>query len=192
MDESLDNWFKREVMIHDEALTRYLRRNWPRSEDIPDLRQEAYVRLYESACQHIPDAVQPFLFAIARRLMTDRVRRQRIVAIDSVGDFDALNVLADDISPERDTAAHQDLRRLVEALDSLPDKCREVIWLRRIDGLSQRQVAIHLGLSEKTVEGHMTKGMKRLTDALLGDIDSGNEHSKSIEGGQGHGKRQHD
>lgn len=192
MDEDLDSWFKREVMIHDEALTRYLRRHWPRSEDIPDLRQEAYTRLYESACQHIPAAVGPFLFAIARRLMADRVRRQRIVAIDSTGDFDALNVLADDISPERDTAAHQELRRLAEALDGLPAKCRDVIWLRRIDGLSQREVAIHLGLSEKTVEGHMTKGMRRLTDAVLGDIESGEEQSKSVEGGHGYGKRQHD
>lgn len=192
MDDVLDSWFKREVMIHDEALTRYLRRSWPHPEDIHDLRQETYVRLFESAQHHIPDIVRPFIFAIARRLMTDRIRRQRTVAIDSTGDIEALNVLVDDLSPERDTAAHQELRRLAEALDSLPVKCREVVWMRRIDDLSQKEVASRLGLSEKTVEGHITKGMKRLTDAILGEIDSLDEPPMKREEGREHGKQHRD
>jgi len=192
MDEALDRWFKREVMIHDEALTRYLRRSWPHPEDIPDLRQEAYIRLLESAHNHIPDVVRPFLFAIARRLMADRIRKQRIVAIDSTGDLDALNVLVDNLSPERDTAGHQELRRLAEALDSLPAKCREVLWLRRIDNLSQKEVAARLGLSEKTVEGHVTKGMRRLTDSILGEVESTDQQATTHEEGRGHGKQHRD
>jgi len=193
MDEPLHSWFKREVMIHDEALTRYLRRHWPHPEDIHDLRQETYVRLFESARTHIPDAVRPFIFVIARSLMADRIRRQRIVAIDSTGDLEALNVVVDDRpSPERDTTAHQALRRLAEALDCLPAKCREVVWMRRIDDLSQKEVAARLGLSEKTVEGHVTKGMKRLTDAILGEIESSEKQTTGREGGQRDGKQQRD
>jgi RNA polymerase sigma factor (sigma-70 family) len=171
MSGDLDTWFKREVVIHDEALTRYLRRRWPYLEDIHDLRQETYARLYEAAQTHRPTAAKPFLFKIAQRLMAARIRRRRIVAIDSMEDFDVSSMLVDDISPERDTAAHQELRQLAEAIDDLPPKCREVIWMRRIDDLSQREVAARLDLSEKTVEKHVMKGMKRLIDALVGEAE---------------------
>jgi len=69
-----------------------------------------------------------------------------------VGDFAALNVLVDVVSPEARAGAHQELRQLARALDDLPKKCREVVWLRRIDDMSQKEVAKRLGLSEKTVE----------------------------------------
>jgi RNA polymerase sigma factor (sigma-70 family) len=168
VNDPLDTWFKREVVVHEEALTRYLHRCWPNPDDIHDLRQETYVRVYESAQKALPVAARPFLFAIARNLMADRIRKQRIVPIDSVGDLDVLNVLVDDLGPEQRTSAHQELRQLAQALDDLPEKCRTVLWMRRIDDLSQKEVAARLGLSEKTVEKHVMKGMKRLTDAVFG------------------------
>jgi RNA polymerase sigma-70 factor (ECF subfamily) len=89
------------------------------------------------------------------------------VSIDAVEDLDALNVMIDDISPERRTSAHQELRRLAEAIDQLPPKCRETIWLRRVDDLSQKEVAEKLGIAQKTVEKHVMKGMKLLAAALF-------------------------
>lgn len=191
-DEALDHWFRREVLPHDEALTRYLRRSWPHPDDIPDLRQEAYVRIYESARTHIPQSAKPFMFVIARRLMADRIRKQRIVAIDSVGDIDALDVLIDDLSPERDTAAYQELRQLAEALDALPPKCREVLWMRRIDDLSQKEVAARLGLSEKTVERHITIGMKRISRVILDAHDPQTHRATTPDEGQEHGEQHSD
>ena len=58
--------------------------------------------------EELRDKVRRLIFA--QRTVADRIRKQRIVAIDSVGDFEALDVLIDDISPERDIAAHQELR----------------------------------------------------------------------------------
>src|SRR5262245_23644240 len=112
MDEALDSWFKREVVVHDEALTRYLRRHCLHTDDIHDLRQEAYVRIYESARARIPTAARPFIFKIAQRLIADQIRRKRIVAIDAMGDLDVSSVVVDDLSPEREAAAHQELRQL--------------------------------------------------------------------------------
>jgi len=188
MDEALDTWFKREVVVHDEALTRYLRRHWPHPDDIHDLRQEAYVRIYESARTHIPMAARPFIFKIAQRLIADRIRRKRIVAIDSMGDLDASSVVVDEISPEREAAAHQELRHLAEALDGLPPKCREVVWMCRIDDLSRKEAAARLGVSEKTVEKHLMKGMKRLIDAVFGEIDIDGWHTARQQDGQERGK----
>ena len=85
MDESLDAWFKREILVHEAALVGYLTRTWPHRHEILDLRQDIYVRVYESAAKVRPFAPKSFLFATARHLLTDRIRRQRIVSIDAVG-----------------------------------------------------------------------------------------------------------
>ncbi len=168
MDELLDSWFKREILAHEEALMRYLGRSWRRRHEIPDLRQEIYIRVYEAAQKSRPSAPKSFLFTTARHLMTDHLRRQRIVAIDTVGDLDALIVPAlEENVPEQRTAAHQELRRLAQALEALPPRCREVIWMRRVEDLAQKEVAIRLRITQKTVEKHVMKGMKLLAEALF-------------------------
>jgi RNA polymerase sigma factor (sigma-70 family) len=168
VDDSLDSWFKREIFCHEAALVRYLNRKWPDRDEIHDLRQEVYIRVYEAALRARPTSPKSFLFATARNLMADRVRRGRIVSIEAMWDLDGLNVMVDEISPERRLRAGQELRRLARAFDRLPAKCREVVWMRRVDGLPQKEVAIRLGVTQKTVERHVIKGMRLLTDAILG------------------------
>jgi RNA polymerase sigma-70 factor (ECF subfamily) len=53
-------------------------------------------------------------------------------------------------------------------LDRLPPRCREVIVLRKIEGLSQREVAARMGIGEDTVERQMVQGMRALVDFMLG------------------------
>jgi RNA polymerase sigma-70 factor (ECF subfamily) len=94
--------------------------------------------------------------------MADRIRRERIVSIRAGGDQEYLNVLVDEISPEQRVGAHQELARLARAFDRLSTKCREVVWLRRVKELSQKQVAERLGLTEKTIEKHLRTGARQL------------------------------
>src|SRR5690606_18791358 len=131
---------------------RYLRRRWPHPEEVHDLRQDTYVRVYEAAGKALPSAPKSFLFATARNLMTDRLRRAKVVPIFTVGEIDDLNVLVEDVSPEREFSGRQALARLAESFDRLPDRCREAVWLRRVEGLAQKAVAEQMGVSEKTVE----------------------------------------
>ncbi len=167
MQEPLDAWFKREILSHEPVLLRYLARVWPRKHEIEDLRQETYVRVYTAAVTSRPTSPRSFLFTTAHHLMADRVRHERVVSIEAVGDIDALNVLVDEISVERRIDARQELKLLARALDLLPRKCREVLWLRRVEGLSQRQVAERLGVGEKTVEHHVSKGARLLAEYML-------------------------
>lgn len=167
MDEdSVDNWFIREILVHEEALMSFLLRRWPSRADVHDLRQDAYVRVYEAAARSRPPAPKAFLFTTALNLLTDRMRRRRVVVIDHVGDMEALDVLVEEISPERRLSAHDELRRLAHAIDLLPPRCREVVWMRRVDELPQKEVAERLGITEKSVEKHVMKGMKLLATAF--------------------------
>lgn len=169
MGEPLDTWFKREILSHELILMRFISRVWPRHDEIADIRQETYARVYEAAREARPQSPKAFLFATARHLMADRIRRERIVSIRAGGDIDYLNVLVDEISPEQRVGAHQELARVAQAFDRLPPKRREVLWLRRVKGLSQREVAELLGLAEKTIEKHLTTGTRQLAHYLRED-----------------------
>jgi RNA polymerase sigma-70 factor (ECF subfamily) len=169
MDESVEAWFAREILIHEEALVRYLRRCWQNPDDTLDLRQETYIRVYEAARRERPHQPKSFLFTTARHLMADRLRRGRIVSIEAVGDFESLNVPMDEAGPERRHDARQSLRRLAEAFDRLPDRCREVVWLRKVEELPQKEVARRLGVAEKTVEKQVAKGARLIADYMFGE-----------------------
>jgi RNA polymerase sigma-70 factor (ECF subfamily) len=196
MPTELDDWFVREVLVHERALTQYLHRCWSRHDEVHDLRQEVYVRVYEAAARSRPATPRAFVFATARHLMTDRLRRGRVVSIEPVGDFESSNVyLIDEVSPERWFGTRQALRRLVEALDALPRRCREVVWLRRVEELSQNDVAQRLGISGRTVEKHLAKGMRLLADRLYGGaapVRARPAPRSAADGDQGHGRQQED
>jgi RNA polymerase sigma-70 factor (ECF subfamily) len=193
MNESLDAWFASEILVHEQALMYYLRRCWPQRDELHDLRQEVYVRVYEAAAKALPTAPKSFLFATARHLMADRVRRSRVVSIEAVGDFESLNVLVDEITPERWFSGRQILKRLAEAFDLLPDRCRQVVWLRRVEELSQKEVAMRLGISEKTVEKQVAKGMRLIARHFYG-AGGAETSSRAPQAGNGqeHGQQQTD
>jgi RNA polymerase sigma-70 factor (ECF subfamily) len=164
---SLNLWFAREVLVHEAALLRYLARVWPNRHDVHDLRQDIYIRVYEAAKTSPPTSPKAFLFSTARNLLIDRVRRSRIVTIKSVGDCTELNVLTDEVTPERQLTAGQELERLARAFRRLPPREREVIWLRRVDELPQKEVAQRLGISEKTVETHLRRAVQTMAGSLF-------------------------
>lgn len=167
MDESLAQWFAREILVHEEALVRFIARNWPYRDDIHDLRQDTYVRVYEAAARSRPASPRAFMYATARNLMADRVRRGRVVSIEVVGDMEALNVSMEEPEPDDKAGTWQELKQLADALDRLPDRCRAAVWLHKMEDLSYREVAGRLGISVKTVEKQISKGIKRLAQFYL-------------------------
>lgn len=165
-ERPIDQWFMQEVLPLEPILTRFLQRNWRNETEIGDLRQEAYARVYEAAQRERPQLVKPFLFQVARHLMIDRLRRQSVVNLESLVDFDWLNVSDDKPSIEAYVAARQELRLLQAALDKLPPRCRQVVLMRKVDGLSQREVAKKMGITIETVENQVAKGMRLLAQAM--------------------------
>ena len=181
MEEPLDSWFKREILTHECVLMRFLARVWSRRDELPDIRQEAYARVYEAAQKVRPLAPKAFLFTTARHLMADRIRRERIVSIQAGGENEYLNVLVDEISPERKVIANQELARLARAFDRLSPNCREVIWLRRVKDLSQKEVAHRMGLAEKTIEKHLRQGARLLAHYMRGYVPSSRLYAIEID-----------
>jgi RNA polymerase sigma factor (sigma-70 family) len=166
--ETLKAWFFREVLPLEPALMRFLRRNWRREADILDLRQELYARVYDAARQALPLHTKAFVFTSMRNLLINRAKREQVISIELVADLETLNVAIDSVTPDRHVTARDDLRRVQAGLERLPPRCREVVVLRNIEGLSQREVAARMGIGEDTVERQMVYGMRALIDFMLG------------------------
>lgn len=163
---SIDDWFVAEILPLERLLYDVLRRNWRHPQDIPDLRQEIYVRIFESARVERPVSAIALLLTITRNLLIDRARRAQVVSIETVADLDELSLLIDELTPERYAMARGDLRTLQEALEALPQRCREVVQLVRIAGLSQREAAQRLKMTEDSVEKQLARGIRSLVNAL--------------------------
>ncbi|MBU1376473.1 MAG: RNA polymerase sigma factor [Alphaproteobacteria bacterium] len=151
-------WLGRHVIPHEPALRSWLRRREVEGLDVDDIIQEVYARLVALyAVDHIENP-KTYAFQVASSVMINHIRRLKVVSIESVASFEHLDVADDEPSPERVVADRDELRRLQRALAALPARVGEVFRLRRIEGLSQREVAHRLGVAESTVEKHMARG----------------------------------
>lgn len=151
-------WLGRYVIPHEPALRSWLRRRPVDGLDIDDIVQEVYARLVALYSVDHVDNPKTYAFQVASSVVINHIRRLKVVAIDSVASFEHLDVADDVASPEQVVVDRDELRRLETTLASLPARVAEVFRLRRIEGLSQREVAQRLGLAESTVEKHMARG----------------------------------
>lgn len=165
-DANHAQWFAREVQPHDHSLRAYLRKSLPCAADADDAAQETYVRLLRAREKDQIRTTKPLLFAIARNAVCDffrfRARAHHVEITESAG----LEVLAEEKGTIESLCHAQELALLAEAINSLPERQREVILLRKIKGYSQKEIARLLGIAEHTVENLAVKGARRCADFL--------------------------
>ena len=123
--------------------------------------QETYLRVWKTRTISPIASAKAFLFTVARRLALDLVRRERRSPLVPVKNFEGMFVL--DGTPDARVIASsaEDVGILVDAIDSLPARCREIFLLCQVEGLPQREVADRLGLSENTVAVQSARGLQR-------------------------------
>jgi RNA polymerase sigma-70 factor (ECF subfamily) len=97
-----------------------------------------------------------------RNLLVERARHSRVIPLERLGEIDELSIPSDEIGPDRRVSARQELEQLNGILERLPPQCRRVFELRKLEGLSQRETAAALGISERTVEKHLAKAFARV------------------------------
>lgn len=154
------------ILPHEADVRAWLRRTGSFPSDIDDIVQETYCRLAGlDSVAHIVSG-RAYFFRTARNIAIERIRRARIVRIDCVTEIDALNVVDDEPSPERVVAGRRELVRVQTLIEGLPERCRQIFTLRRIHGLSQREVATRLGVTENVVEAQAMRGLRLILRAL--------------------------
>jgi RNA polymerase sigma factor (sigma-70 family) len=159
-------WLARNVLPHEPALRAWLQKRRVWGLEVDDIIQETYAKL--SAVERVDHIRDPktYTFQIARSVVLTFLRKARVVSVHSMTRLDTLDVAQDDPDPETLAGDRQELRLVGEYIAALPGKIRNVFILRRIEGLSQREVAERLGLAESTVEKHMSKAFQILSISI--------------------------
>lgn len=146
------------VLPLEPAVRAWLLRVRVSHEDADDLIQEAYCLLAAlDSVDHIlrPDA---YFFSTVRNLLRRQLRRAAVVPITTIAELDAFT--DDRPSPEREVGGCRDYARVRAIIATLPEPCRRVLELRRVEGVPQRQIAQALGISEGMVEWHVHRGIQ--------------------------------
>lgn len=131
-----------------------------------DLVQEAFARLLTMDGWAQIEAPHAYLLRMMRNLAFEKLRRAKIARFEQLTlaeDFDVV-----DESPDafRVVSGREQLARLDAALKSLPERCRRVFVMRRIEERSPREVARQLGVSPSTLEKRLARAHYLVAQAL--------------------------
>lgn len=174
-------WFLNQVFCHRTMLQHYLRRYLSTDEDIEDVIQDTYLRIYGIQDYTTVESPKALLITIARNLAVELGRRRVSRATDAVADFDALGVSSNSPQLEEQLDARRRFEAFCSAVDSLPPICRRVFVLRKVYKLSQAEIGAVLGISHSTIEKHVAKGLVRCRNHLR-DHDLPNADASGDEG----------
>ena len=133
--------------------------------DADDLLQESYSRLWDADFAQIHNG-RGYFYATVRNLLLEHARRAKIVPMERLGEIEVLRIPSDEPGPERQVTARQELERLIAIVESLPEQCQRAFRLQKFHGLSQREIATEMNISEKTVEKHLATALLRVLETL--------------------------
>ncbi|MBL9189441.1 MAG: sigma-70 family RNA polymerase sigma factor [Opitutaceae bacterium] len=166
-DPETTRWFSAHVQPHEAMLRAWLAQGFGPRLAMDDVVQEAFLRVLRARETGELQAPKAFLFAIARNLALDQLRRHAVSRTDSLVDADLSNVLDDHAGIPETVAREQERALLTEAIQSLPARCRQIMTLRIVYGLTQRVIGEKLGISDRTVAAQLAIGTKKCTDFML-------------------------
>jgi RNA polymerase sigma factor (sigma-70 family) len=186
MADTRHDWFLSQVFHHRAALHRYLGKLTSGAQDIEDLVQEAYVRIYALPDYQRIESPKALLFRIAHNLAVERARQRKAQATDPMGDLETLTVFSTEAPPDEQTDARRRFESFCAAVERLPPLCRRVFVLRKVHKLSHAEISQVLGVSPSTIEKHVAKGLVRCRDYLrelgLLDVADAKERSRPLRG----------
>lgn len=164
---SQNRWFANEVQPYEEKLRAYLRHRFPTIADVDDIVQETYARLFQQRRDGRTFEARSYLFPIARNLAIDIFRRSRTVAVGGPGELARFGTFAETPNAAESACREQEVALLHQAIAELPRRCREVFSLRRLHGLSHREIAQRLHISENTVDAQLCTAIFRCRQFFL-------------------------
>lgn len=148
--------FSKLFLQSNAGLRRYVRR-FVRSSDLADeIAQEAWLRTYKHARDDRPH--EALLYSIARNLAVDHYRHERRARSETHREVP--QAITEGGSLENWILAEERSTLLRDAVEQLPRQCRAAFALKVLRGLNYQEIAARLGISCKTVEGHVSRGIR--------------------------------
>lgn len=148
-------------MPHESELRMWLRGRFPAELEFDDIVQEAMLsamKAHEGGALRSPKA---FLFGAARNLALRSLRSRKVRGYDVSVQIEDCDLLDEKQDVQETVVKNQELQILTLAIQSLPDRCRQIFTLRKVYGMSQKEIAKKLGISTRTVNAQITIGLHK-------------------------------
>jgi RNA polymerase sigma factor (sigma-70 family) len=147
------------VRRYHDSLISFLRQRLRTPEDANDVAQEAYIRMMQYQNSRQIRSPSSMLFRIAINVANDLGRSEQVRHASDQCSLDAVELVSDTPSAEREISAKQELELLRAAIGSLPPKCRQAFLLSRVRSMTYPEIAAHCGISVKMVEKHISRAL---------------------------------
>lgn len=152
-------WMEQNLLPIEPEIRAWLRRKGVGEAEIDDIIQEMYARIGTVDNLDAIRVPKSYAFHVARSILMNIVRRPHIVFAAPEGDLELLGVASPEANPEEELTIKEQIREVVTVIATLPKRTRDVLLLRRVEGLSQRETAERLAIAEKTVEKHLAQAV---------------------------------
>lgn len=161
-------------MQEDDVTTAYLdikdrlkgmvRRITKRPAEVEDILQDAYIKTYCAAKKDKINNPNAFLAKTARNLALNHINSYYEKNAEQMGENVDQLVIDSNASVEEQVASQNRFQDLCLAVRTLPPKCRKVFVLKKVYGYSHKEIAQEMEISEKTIEKHISKGIKHCVE----------------------------
>lgn len=175
VEESILATFKR----YKSSLKYYISGYLVNSQDVDDVCQETFLRTYKSSLENEVKKPKSFMFRVAKNLIVSDFRRASTQLNEYVEDIDLVDTVMDLDNLEHNALAQEKLGIMCEAIAGLPNKCRQAVVMRKVYGLSTKEIAKRMNITTTTVSNYITKGMCTYNDAVIKyNSEQTNTHGK--------------
>jgi len=155
------DWFLENLQPHAGPLRAWLERRFPSLNESEDIVQEALVVSLKAHQEGRVQSPKAFLFGTARNLALVALRSQRTRGGQSSALLEELDIEDEGADVQEAVERKQELQILTKAIQALPERCRQIFTLRRVYGMTQREIARKLDLSTRTVNAQLSIGMHK-------------------------------
>ena len=162
----IDQWFMDQVLPLEPMLLASARKLADDPDAARDLVQEAFARLLTVDGWAQIEAPHAYLLRMMRNLAFEKLRRAKIARFEQLTLVDDFDVVDESPDAFRIVSGREQLARLDAALKAMPERCRRVFVMRRIEERSPREVARCLGVSPSTLEKRLARAHFLVAKAL--------------------------
>lgn len=181
-DQSAKSAVLATFLKHELFLKKFLARFLHRSQDVDDAAQEAFLKAYKAEKTQEIRSPKSFLFQIAKNIALQELTKKSKMITDYIEDLSDSAISWEGRTLEDTLSAEQRYGIFCQAAATLPPQCRRAFLLRKVYGLTQKEIAHKMGISISTVEKHHTTGLKRCSEMMrkLGDTEQGSDQPSNL------------
>ncbi len=162
-DTEQARWFSSHLLPHEPLLRAWLEDRYPEANNIDDIIQDAYLRVLNVRHSRTLRSPKAFLFKTARNLALDHLRSHSVSRTIPLVDDHLSNVIDGSETAPEAVARKQELLIMRKAIESLPERCRQIVTLHKVYGIPQKEVAKRMGISVNTLSTQLAIGLAKCT-----------------------------